>query len=192
MVDGVPQLGEVEIELTREECDGCCPAYTVRLSGDGTLTYTGKSFVKTKGTHYDTFDPQRLLALLERFRELEFLDCEHECSVMVFDNSHARVALRIGARSNAVEDQVASREDTSGLSVEDAEWHRRMHELEAAIDAAANVESWIGTDAERTANRQEWPEPPRQRVRDPLGSAYRGDGPPSCTSPSASTATTPS
>jgi hypothetical protein len=156
MVDGVPQLGEVEIELTREECYGWCPAYTARLSGDGTLTYTGKSFVKTKGTHYDTFDPQRLLPLLERFRDLEFLAREHRCGVWVVDNSHALVSLRIGTRSKSIVDQVASREDSGDLSVEDAEWHRRMYDLEAAIDAAANIEFWIGTDAERTANRQEW------------------------------------
>lgn len=155
-VDGVPQLGEVEIELTRTACYGWCPAYTVKLSGDGTLTYTGTSFVKTKGTHYDTLDPQRLLALLERFRDLDFLARTHECGVVVFDNSHARVALRIGTRSNAVEDQVVSREDSWSLSVEDAEWHRRMYDLEEAIDAAANIEWWIGTAAERLAQRDEW------------------------------------
>lgn len=156
IVHGVPQLGEVEIELTRTECYGWCPAYTVKLSGEGTLTYTGTSYVKTKGTHYDTLDPQRLLPLLERFRDLDFLAQEHKCSVIVVDNPHAQVALRIGARSNAVEDQVMSREDSWGLSVEDAEWHRRMYELEVAIDAVTNVEFWIGTEVEREAHRTEW------------------------------------
>jgi len=156
VVDGVPQLREVEIELTRTECFGWCPAYTVKLSGDGTLTYTGTSYVKTKGTHYDTLDPQRLLPLLERFRDLDFLAREHECGVVVVDNPHAQVALRIAARSSKVEDQVVSRENSWGLAVEDAEWHRKMYELEAAIDALANIEFWIGTEAERGAQRDEW------------------------------------
>jgi hypothetical protein len=156
VVNGVPQLGEVEIELTRRECYGWCPAYTVKLSGEGTLTYTGTTYVRTKGTHSDTLDPQRLLPLLERFRDLDFMARDHGCGVVVVDNSHALVSLRIGTRSKSIEDQVASRENSWGLSVEDAEWHGRMYDLEAAIDAAANVEFWIGTAAEREAHREDW------------------------------------
>jgi hypothetical protein len=155
VVDGVPQLGEVEIELTRTECYGWCPAYSVKLSGDGTLAYAGKLYVKTKGEHFDVIDPQKLLPLLERFQELDFLAREHDCDLMVVDNSHALVALRIGVRSKSVEDVVAARED-SLLSPEDLAWHRRMYDLEQAIDSAANIDFWIGTAAEREANRGEW------------------------------------
>jgi hypothetical protein len=156
LVDGVPQLGEVSIELTRKECFGWCPAYSVKLSGDGTMAYTGSSYVKTKGEHYGEVDPQKLLPLLERFQELDFLARKHACGVIVSDNSHALVALRIGARSNSVEDEVVSRNDSWGLSVEDAEWHRRMYDLEVAIDSAANTEFWIGTLAEREAHGEDW------------------------------------
>jgi hypothetical protein len=156
VVDGVPQLGEVEIELTRMQCYGWCPVYSVKLSGDGTLAYTGRSYVKTKGEHYGVIDPQHLLPLLERFLALDFLARGHECGVIAVDNSHARVALRIGARSKTVEDQVVSPENPWDLPVEDAEWHRKAFDLEQAIDAAANVEFWIGTVAEREANKSEW------------------------------------
>ena len=157
VVDDVPQLDEVEITLARTECDGWCPAYTLKLSGGGTLTYTGKAYVKTKGEHMKSFDPRMLQSLLERFHELNFLTAKHQCTVRVFDNSHATVALRIGAQSNAERDEVADAYEAAGnMPAEDTLWHRRMFELEEAIDAAANVEVWIGTQAERQAHGREW------------------------------------
>lgn len=157
VVDGVPQLSEVEIELERTECYGSCPAYTVKLSGDGTLIYAGKSYAKARGEHATAFEPQKLLPLLERFGELDFLAQQHACSVMVVDNSHARIALRIGARSNSAFDGVVDADDaTNEMSAEDKLWHRKMFELQNAIDAAADIEFWIGTQAERSEHRSEW------------------------------------
>ena len=157
VVDGVPQLGEVEIELKRGACEGWCAAYKVKLSGNGTLTYTGKWYVKTKGEHTTAFDPEKLLPLLQRLAELDFLSKHHECSVRVSDNSQAGVTLRLGTRSTSAWDQIADSEDLGQNSdAADALWHRRMYELENAIDSAANIEAWIGTQAEREAHREEW------------------------------------
>lgn len=150
VVDGKPQLVEVEIELGRTGCEGFCPEYTVKLRGDGTVTYTGKSHVKMNGEHTGYLAPNQLLPLLERFQELDFLATRHECSTRVDDNSHANLALRIGARSSAASDEVVGFERLLvGLPADDALWHRRMFALENAIDAAVDIESWIGTAAER-------------------------------------------
>jgi hypothetical protein len=157
IVNGVPQLGEVEIELERTECFGTCPAYSLRLSGDGTVSYTGKSYVRMKGEHTARFDPDRLLPLLERLQELDFLAANHTCSVHVVDNSHARIALRIGARANSAWDEIAGLEDcVARLQADDAEWHRKMFEVETAIDVLADSGFWIGTPAERGARSTEW------------------------------------
>lgn len=157
VVDGVPQLGEVAIELERTGCYGFCPSYTVTLSGNGTIAYAGRMFVKTKGEHAASFDPQKLLPLLESFGDLDFLATKHACSVHVVDNSHAHVALRVSTRSNSTWDEVADDEgDTSAMPPDERLWHRQIYALEEAIDAAADIHAWIGTDEELRVNWREW------------------------------------
>ena len=158
IVDGVPQLRDVEITLRRTECFGSCTAYSVKLTGDGTLTYTGMSCVKTKGEHTTSFDPQGLRPLLELCHELNLLGATHACHSRIIDNSHAHLGLRIGQRSATVEDQVCSMNfegwfnDVSG----DADWHATACKLEESIDTLAKIESWIGTYDERMAHIEEW------------------------------------
>ncbi len=160
VVDGQPQLGEVEIELTRTTCFGTCPAYTVQVSGSGVLTYTGEAFVKTKGTHTAVIDPQRLPPLLERFAQLDFLGHVHDCEHRVIDNSHASLMLRVGSRSRTAYDEICSGDADGMLGTHaragEVEWHRKAFELEQAIDTLANIETWIGTEAERQAHGADW------------------------------------
>jgi hypothetical protein len=40
-----------EITLERTTCFGTCPAYTVTLRSDGTITYEGRRFVEMTGTY---------------------------------------------------------------------------------------------------------------------------------------------
>jgi hypothetical protein len=158
VVDGVPQLDDVEIELERTKCYGWCPAYTVKLSGNGSLTYTGESYVKTKGERHDVIDPQRLLPILEGFAEIGFPIEEHRCAVMVTDTSAVRLSLRIGSRSNSVWDRIGDYLDylSTPMPVEDTRWHRRMTTIARSVDALAGIEAWIGTQAEREAHRKDW------------------------------------
>ena len=161
VVDGKPQLGEVEIELGRTTCEGVCPEYTVKLCGDGRLIYTGKTFVKTTGEHEATFDPEKLLPLLQRLAELDFLSDKHACSIGGIDNDHAWVTLRIGARSSTVWDAVTGTLDLlipviPNISTDEVLWHRKMIELENAIDALSGSDFWVGTQAERAAHGSEW------------------------------------
>lgn len=158
VVDGVPQLDDVEIALERTTCFGTCPAYSIKLSGDGTLTYAGISSVKTRGEQKSSFDPKKLLPLLELSKELDLLTGKHECPVSMMDNSHAFLSVRIGPRSGRVEDQVCAQDFEGWFSSVpgDVEWHVRAYRLEEAIDALANVESWIGSYEERQAHMNEW------------------------------------
>jgi Domain of unknown function (DUF6438) len=158
VVDGRPQLDEVEIELTRTTCFGTCPAYSVKLSGSGQLTYTGLSFVKTKGEHTAQIDPQALLPLLQCFQDLDFLGAEHHCFTNVVDNSHAELKLSIGSRSRAVEDEICSRgiDELNTAPAGESSWHRKAADLEDAIDTFAHIDSWIGTAVERGAHSADW------------------------------------
>jgi len=157
VVDGKPQLDEVEIGLERTACYGWCPAYRLKLSGDGTMTYTGISYVKTRAEHTAALDREKLLPLLERCTELDLLSHEHRCYVGSVDNSHAFVTLRIGPRAQRVKDSLVQRDELPFQpSANEVTWHHNMFDLEEAIDAFVNIESWIGTQAEREAHREDW------------------------------------
>ena len=150
VIDGTPQLNEVEIGLGRTPCFGACPVYTLRLLGSGLLIYEGEMFVKSKHERRFTFEPERLLPLLEGFERLDFLGQDHHCNAAVADLPSACLTLRIGRRSRTVCDPFC---ESVGLSPEararEAEWHRKAQELAQAIDTFANIEVLIGTEDER-------------------------------------------
>jgi hypothetical protein len=159
VVNGVPQLDEVEIELERTECLGWCPAYTMKVSGTGALAYTGVSYVKTKGEHTAAFDPQLLLPILERFQEVDFLGHEHAQPYGPEDAPSATLQLRIGSRVRRYRDGWVDPwgfKDERLLPSAEREWYSKLYEIMKAIDAAAGTESWIGTAAERDAHREDW------------------------------------
>jgi hypothetical protein len=113
--------------------------------------------VKTKGEHFDVIDPQKLLPLLQRCEELKLLSQAHSCYVASVDNPHAIIRLRIDARARSTDDALVKRDDFAfEPSADEVAWHRKMCDLEEAIDAVANIEWWIGTAAERGAHREDW------------------------------------
>src|SRR4051794_9989346 len=73
-VDAAPQpsAAPVEITLTRTVCFGFCPAYTVVITGDGQVTYTGRNFVNVVGEQHATISPEAVQGLLRRFDAIHF------------------------------------------------------------------------------------------------------------------------
>jgi len=79
----------VEFEVT--PCFGSCPDFSITLTAGGTGTYTGRNFVKVKGTHQFTASQAQVRAFFKRlapFRpegEVKY-DYEH-CPVPVSTDS---------------------------------------------------------------------------------------------------------
>ncbi|MBS0386022.1 MAG: hypothetical protein JSS00_11800, partial [Proteobacteria bacterium] len=60
------------ITLTRTVCFGFCPAYTVSITGDGQVTYVGRSFVNVTGEQRATVSPAAVQELVRRFDAAHF------------------------------------------------------------------------------------------------------------------------
>ncbi len=60
------------IELGRSTCAGACPAYTVRISGDGTVAWRGEKFVDRTGPAFAAIDPNDARALMQRVADRGF------------------------------------------------------------------------------------------------------------------------
>lgn len=62
------------VELQRGPCLGDCPAYTVTLRGDGTITWHGDSHVKVTGVATSRIPSSEARALIRSFRAHGFFD----------------------------------------------------------------------------------------------------------------------
>ncbi|MFN0241648.1 MAG: DUF6438 domain-containing protein [Planctomycetota bacterium] len=61
------------IELERMACDALCPAYTLRVSGDGAVTYSGRSGVAQTGEHRASIPPVATRRLFLRLAAADWL-----------------------------------------------------------------------------------------------------------------------
>ncbi len=60
------------IELAREGCAGACPAYRVRVGGDGRVTWVGDKAVVARGNAADTIDSIHARELIQRAADRGF------------------------------------------------------------------------------------------------------------------------
>jgi hypothetical protein len=121
------------IELTRTGCLGTCPAYTVRLFGDGTVAFEGEYNVFAPGTHVANIAPTDVDRLVARFRAADFFALHGHYRRNVTDQPTYTLRLTIGGRSKAVEDYDGI-EDGMPASV---------RALEDQTDRVAGTARWV-------------------------------------------------
>jgi hypothetical protein len=141
----VPSAGPVEITLTRTVCFGFCPAYTVSITGDGQVTYTGRSFVNVVGEQHATIAPEAVRGLLRRFDAVHFEALNDAYRANVTDLPTMTVSLtRNGHRKVVV--------DYGGLS---AGMPEAVRDLQAEIDRVAGTSRWVLRDGQPVRTRPE-------------------------------------
>jgi hypothetical protein len=117
------------VELQRSVCYGPCPAYTVRISADGRVTWNGESSVLIKGDASKTIPAAQAKNLIERFRTPEFWSlCDHYWQ-MVTDSATYKTTASIGGNSKQVSDY-----DDSAPEF--------LRTLDGQIDLAADTHLW--------------------------------------------------
>jgi membrane dipeptidase len=99
--------GPVEITLQRTMCFGTCPDYTVTLRDDGTVTYSGRQYVRVSGQHSWKIDPAAVRALAREMEEAGFFELENEYTDLRTDNPTTYTSLTIGTRSKKIKDYVS-------------------------------------------------------------------------------------
>lgn len=149
--DPAPSVADVEITLTRTRCYGWCPAYTVKVRGDGTVVYEGEAYVSTIGRVESHVDPKVLEPVLNKMMEIDILHHQHQCETSIVDTPTTRIRLRVGKHSLTVEDRFDGQDCGFDKPSADPTWHAALADIGDRIDRAVGIEQWIGTDAERTA-----------------------------------------
>lgn len=119
----------IEISIKRTACYGTCPDYEMALRGDGTVTYTGRQYVRVSGQHTWKIDPAAVRALAREMEEAGFFELKDEYTAMVTDNPTTFTSLTIGARTKRVKDYVAG--------------PKKLKELAERIDQVAGVKKYV-------------------------------------------------
>lgn len=145
-------LTTVEIRLDRTECLGWCPNYSVVISGNGHVQYTGRTFVREVGEREATVPQDTIRELMGQFEKVKFGDLLPAYEESVTDCPSTFMTLRVGDHSKRVENYWSQGAfDDEGVDVPDRKIHEQLDGLADAIDKAVKIEQWIGTLEERTA-----------------------------------------
>jgi hypothetical protein len=132
---------KVSIRLSRSGCFGSCPGYSVKIQGDGTISYKGNWYVLIEGEHTAHISPEAARQLLSRFRAANFFALKGEYRAGVTDNPTYSLELVVGSRKKVVTDYVG-------------EWvgmPNSVTELEDAVDQAADSARWVTASSQTLA-----------------------------------------
>ena len=129
------------ITLERGPCFGSCPVYKVTIASDGTVTFEGRNFVKTKGTATGQIKPEDFKKLVDEFEQIKYssLDDKYErgspgCPMAATDMPYVRTSIKTNDRAKSVSHYHGCRE---------SEVLRTLSILERRIDEVAGTARWI-------------------------------------------------
>jgi Domain of unknown function (DUF6438) len=80
------------ITLERTTCFGTCPAYSVRITSDGSVDYEGKQFVRVTGHVSATVPAEDVAGLVDAFEQIGYFGLDDSYRFVVnADGSHSLV-----------------------------------------------------------------------------------------------------
>ena len=130
--------GPVEITLERTVCFGTCPAYTVTIQGDGTVTYEGRQFVRVIGTQTWKIDPATVAALAAEMQQAGYFDLQDSYEARVTDNPTTWTSLTVGQRTKRIKDYVAG--------------PPKLKEIEKKIDDVSGAKGYVSVNGKAIAD----------------------------------------
>ena len=134
----------VVMTLERTGCFGTCPGYSVEIHGDGTVRYTGNSYVVVAGEHRDHISAEQVSALIDAFRAADYFSLEDDYDYSVTDCPTYLTSFRVDQVEKHVRDYVG----------EEAGMPAAVSELEAMIDRVTDTKKWIRGTAETVPSLQ--------------------------------------
>lgn len=125
-------LDEVTITLQRSGCFGWCPAYSVEIQGDGTVTYNGLRFVDVEGVHSFQVPASQVAALVAEIERKDLWSMDERYRAPITDNPTYVLTLRLGVQTRQIEDYVGS---TVGMP-------RAIREFQERVDQVGSTAKW--------------------------------------------------
>jgi membrane dipeptidase len=115
----------IEIAIERTICYGTCPAYSVTMRGDGSVTYSGGQHTRVGGNRTWKIDPAVVRALAKEMESKGYFELKNDYEAMVTDNPTTYTTLTIGSRTKKIKDYVAGPRELKDMQ-------RRIDEVSGA------------------------------------------------------------
>jgi hypothetical protein len=93
-----------KVIMERTPCFGACPIYKVKLTNDGTLTYTGIRFVKRIGTFTTKISPDEVDKVFQTLDRVDFWKLKDNYSRTATDLPGTNVTVVVGERAKVIKD----------------------------------------------------------------------------------------
>ena len=129
----IKNWNSLRIKLQRTVCFGTCPAYSIEIRGDGSVTYFGGSFTLITGTHHEQIPKIVVENLVSQFRAADYFSLKDRYHWNVTDNPTYTTSIEYDGHKKEVVDYV-------GL---EAGMPEVVEALENAIDEAVGVDKWL-------------------------------------------------
>jgi len=120
---------QVVITIERTTCFGACPAYSLEITGDGTVTYQGRQFVRVIGKETAKISPEAVEQLVTAFERIHYFDLQNVYTAHITDVPTTTTSIRIGERFKKVVDHYGGPDE--------------LQKLEDRIDEVAGSDRWI-------------------------------------------------
>ena len=133
-----PADASTVVTLERTICFGVCPAYSLRIAGDGNVVYEGKHYVRVAGTAWGKIPVADVQNLVGQMMEADYfnLSVPEDCPEgIATDFPTATTSLTLAGQTHTVEHYHGN---SCAPEV--------LRTIEDQIDATANSSQWVNCD----------------------------------------------
>ena len=125
------------ITLQRTQCDGSCPAYSLSISGNGTVTYQGNQFVKVAGAASSQIPVADVQSLVDSMLQADYfnLSVPANCPEGITDMPSANTSLTLNGETHKVDHYQGNPCAPAVLKT-----------IEDLIDTVTNSAQWVHCD----------------------------------------------
>jgi hypothetical protein len=117
------------VTLERSTCFGFCPSYTIKIEGNGKVSYEGRENVKVKGAQTAQITPEAVKALVDEFFAIDYFALQDSFDSPITDVAHYVTSLSIDGKVKRVFDRDGA--------------PKKLQKLEDKIDEAAGSTQWV-------------------------------------------------
>jgi hypothetical protein len=90
------------ISMSRGACFGTCPVYTIELSKNGAVTYTGKRNTKYAGTFISNIGEDKVAEIFNNFEAYMVDTCQDTYKMMVADLPGITYEIKMGGKTKKI------------------------------------------------------------------------------------------
>lgn len=119
---------QFHIQITRTECFGRCPAYTLSITGDGACTLEGRKNVDNIGKFKRTISKELVAELAQGVEDCNFFSLENEYTAQITDLPTTFISAKLYDNTKTIRDYHGAPE--------------KLRRMEAKLDSIRRLDGW--------------------------------------------------